>query len=166
MVAARQRKWASYDSHGVPSMSCAALTIIAMYASRSFTRWGARIATTLVNEQKHTTHCSIDVICLSSLDLRCNASARVGSGAPRRWGSNALKSTNSPFQIFSSSLAGTGGELCPTTTPPTKDGASTIGTTEPSGVSPSEPSPDGPALDRLPPSKGVGVARPAGGDNA
>ena len=163
MVAARQRKWASYYSHGVPSKSCAALTIIAMYASRSLTRWGARIATTLVYEHKHTTHCSIDVICLSSLDLCCNVSARVGSGTPRRWGSNALKSTNSPFQIFSASLAGTGGELCPTTTPPTKDGAPTIGTTEPS---PSEPSPDGPALDRLPPSKGAGVARSAGGDNA
>ena len=51
-----------------------------------------------------------------ALELPENSSQSVGSGAPRRAGESSAKSTYSPFQAFSASLRGIGGEHEPIST--------------------------------------------------
>ena len=60
--------------------------MIEEYTSKSLTHWGYRRAITLMKALKQTTHCSIEVICLSSLCLIWRVSAKVGSGTPNLYG--------------------------------------------------------------------------------
>ena len=105
MVTTRQWKWASYDSHGVPSKSCAALTC--MQADHLFC-WSSNCYHTRARAEAY--HLLLDrcnLFVLPGFALQCLCKSRF-------WGTQTMgsKSTNFPFQIFSASLAGTGGELC------------------------------------------------------
>lgn len=71
-----------------------------------------------MNVLKHFTHCWIEALFIGSfgLSLFHVRSLNVNSGALNLPGSNSLSSKNSPFQIFSASFRGTGGEWIPTET--------------------------------------------------
>ena len=89
-----------------------------------------------MTELKQTTHCWIDVILFGSLGLSLFdiKSLSVNSGAPSLLGSSSLSSTNSPFQIFSASFLGTGGEWIPTGTASLDEGAGSGGSRLARGV--------------------------------
>lgn len=117
-VAASCLNWVSYSSQGDPTKSWLALTINELYARRSLTRSGFRIAIMLMKELKHDTQSSIDVMLFLALIFSgfSNASSTVEDGAPSLDGSSSWRSMYSPCQIFSANLTGTGGELGPTAT--------------------------------------------------
>ena len=93
-----------------PRVAFVVMCCIEEYSSKSLTLWGCWRAITLMKALKQTTHCSIKVICLSSLCLIWRVSAEVVSGAPNLYGRRLLRSTYSPRHILSTSLAGIGGD--------------------------------------------------------
>lgn len=109
-------KCTSYSIHGDPSKSWLALTMDELYASRSLTCSGVRMATTLTSVLKHSTHSSMQVMFFFGLTFSdCSRASRiVGPGAPSRAGSSSCNSMYSPRQIFSAIFSGMGGETGPT----------------------------------------------------